>query len=75
MHVRSVEESDRKRVQNSIRAYLNGEKNLAWVTGIIRSSGLHPAACRPFLSYGADSSRKSDLANWIADQSGLSGIA
>jgi hypothetical protein len=27
MHVRSVEESDRKRVQNSIRAYLNGEKN------------------------------------------------
>ena len=39
MKIKSLEESDRNRVEGSIRrAYLGGWKSLAWIVGIIRSS-------------------------------------
>lgn len=34
----NVEDADRNRVEESIRAYLRGTQSLAWVVGIIRSS-------------------------------------
>lgn len=39
MKIKSLEESDRNRVEESIcRAYLGDKKSLAWILGIIRSS-------------------------------------
>ena len=39
MKIKSLEESDRNRVEGSIRrAYLGGWKSLAWIVGVIRSS-------------------------------------
>lgn len=36
---KSLEESDRNRVEDSVRrAYLGGTESLAWIVGIIRSS-------------------------------------
>jgi ABC-type iron transport system FetAB ATPase subunit len=37
--IKSLEESDRNRVEDSVRrAYLGGTQSLAWIIGIIRSS-------------------------------------
>lgn len=39
MKIKSLEESDSNRVEDSVRrAYLGGTQSLAWMVGIIRSS-------------------------------------
>jgi hypothetical protein len=39
MKIKSLEESDRNRVEDSVRrAYLGGSQSLPWIIGIIRSS-------------------------------------
>lgn len=39
MKIKSLDESDRNRVEDSVRrAYLGGTQSLAWMVGIIRSS-------------------------------------
>jgi hypothetical protein len=39
MEMKSLKESDRNRVEGSIRrAYLGGWKSIAWIVGVIRSS-------------------------------------
>ena len=38
IHVRPVELSARKWLRNSIRAYLEGQKDKRWIDGIVRGS-------------------------------------
>ncbi len=38
--VKSVEETVKRYARNSLRAYLEGEKTLNWVVGIVRESGV-----------------------------------
>ena len=38
--VKSIEEATRRFARGSIRAYLEGQKNLNWILGMIRSSGV-----------------------------------
>ncbi len=40
VRVKSPEETTRRYAQNSLRAYLEGQKNLNWIIGVIRSSGV-----------------------------------
>jgi hypothetical protein len=50
MKIKSLEESDRNRVEGSIRrAYLGGWKSLAWIVGIIRSSMFSGESLRAIL--------------------------
>jgi len=37
---KSVEETTRRYAQNCLRAYLEGKKNLNWIMGVIRESGV-----------------------------------
>jgi len=43
VRVKSVEETTRRYAQNCLRAYLEGKKNLNWVVGVIRESGVRGA--------------------------------
>ena len=43
MKTRSLEETTRRYTQNCLRAYLEGKKNLNWVVGVIRESGVRGA--------------------------------
>lgn len=40
MRTKSPEEAARRYAQNSLRAYLEGRKNLNWIMGVIRTSGV-----------------------------------
>lgn len=44
-----VEEADRNRVAESIRAYLRGGQSLAWAVGIVRSSMFQGQSLRAIL--------------------------
>lgn len=41
--IKSPEETARRYAQNCVRAYLEGKKNLNWVVGVIRESGVRGA--------------------------------
>jgi len=43
VRTKSVEETTRRYAQNCLRAYLEGKKNLNWVVGVIRESGVRGA--------------------------------
>jgi hypothetical protein len=50
--VKSLEEISRRYVMGSMDCYLRGEKNLNWVIGMIRSSGIGNTALQDlFASY------------------------
>jgi hypothetical protein len=66
MHVRPLEESADRYVRNSIQAYLDGAKNLAWVTGVIKKSGVPLMRCHAlYVSRATVSSRSAELADWF----------
>ena len=66
MHVRSLEASADRYVRNSIQAYLDGSKNLSWVTGVIGKSGVPLARCQLlFTSCATHNERASSLAHWF----------
>lgn len=43
VRIKRPEEAARRYAQNSLRAYLEGKKNLNWVVGVIRESGVRGA--------------------------------
>lgn len=49
--VKSVELTTRKIARNSLRAYLEGVKNLNWAVGVVRSSGVHGQALAEIFDY------------------------
>ena len=72
MHVRSLDESKFRFARNSVRAYLDeGRQGLAWVTGVMRSSGVPSALLtqmvRDEISRRPISHQGRALEKWIAD--------
>ena len=66
MHVRSLEESAGRYVRNSIQAYLDGAKNLSWVTGVITKSGVPLSRCHLlFGSRATGTPRSAELSEWF----------
>jgi len=49
--VKSMELATKKYARNSLRAYLEGKKNLDWALGVVRSSGVHGQALTEILEY------------------------
>jgi hypothetical protein len=52
--IKSVELTTRNYARNSLRAYLEGEKNLNWAVGVIRSSGVRGPALAEIFNYLKD---------------------
>ena len=50
VRVKSQEETTKRIVMGSIFCYLRGEKNLNWVVGMIRASGLRKTVFRDLFS-------------------------
>lgn len=50
MKVRSLEQSAERYARNSARAFLEGEGSIAWITGVLRRSGLSKDATLQLLS-------------------------
>ena len=68
MRVRPLDESADRYVRNSIQGYLDGSKNLAWVTGVIKKSGVPLSRCYAlFASRAAAVPRSAALAEWFND--------
>jgi hypothetical protein len=70
MRVRSLEQSTERYARNSARAFLEGERSIAWVTGVLRRSGLSKDATvtvlSPLRGYG-DPERAGALFKWLDD--------
>jgi hypothetical protein len=68
MKVRSLEESAHRYFRNSMRAYLEGKKDLRWVTGIIGNDPLNAArAVQAFneITTPTNPHRRTELMNWL----------
>ncbi len=70
MRVRSLEQSTERYARNSARAFLDGEGSIAWVTGVLRKSGLSKdatvGALSPLRGYG-DHLRAEALFKWLQE--------
>lgn len=66
MKVRSVEESARRYVRNSARAYAEGLQNEEWLLGVVRSSGIPQEEARPIVEQGLSSSTDARTARLLA---------
>jgi len=68
MKVRSLEQSNERYIRKSIMAFLEGEKDLKWVTGVLSKSARSKEAVLPILSrlqnYG-DHTRFEELSRWL----------
>ena len=49
--IKSVELTTRNYARNSLRAYLEGEKNINWAVGVVRSSGVRGQALAEIFDY------------------------
>ncbi len=70
--MRSMNESTFRFARNSVRIYLDeGRQSLAWVTGVMRSSGVPSALLtqmvRDEISCRPTSKQSRALENWIGD--------
>jgi hypothetical protein len=68
MRVKSTQEATRQYVKKSAMAFLEGEKDLKWITGVLRHSGLAKeptiVILLPLRDYG-DASRREALFSWL----------
>jgi hypothetical protein len=68
MQVKSTQEATRRYVKKSAMAFLEGEKDLKWITGVLRNSGLAKeptiVILLPLRDYG-DTSRREALFSWL----------
>ncbi len=68
MRVRSLEQSTERYAKYSARAFLDGEGSIAWVTGVLRRSGLTKGetvrVLSPLRGYG-ERSRAEALFKWL----------
>lgn len=68
--VKSLEKTTERYVRNSVRAFLEGEKDLKWIYGVLLNSGLSKAETLPiviaFRQYQyADPTRAAGLFAWL----------
>ena len=68
MHVRPIEQAGYRYLRNSMRAYLEGEQNLYWVTRITGDSP--PAVARAIQAFNdirtpTNPNRKAELMQWF----------
>jgi hypothetical protein len=72
MKVASVHEAARRYVRNSVRAFVEGQQNLKWISGILRHSGLTRQEILPLLlplkEYG-NTARATELRDWLESAS------
>jgi hypothetical protein len=68
MKVKSTPEATRRYVRKSTMAFLEGEKDLKWISGVLRHSGLAKeptmAILLPLRDYG-DPNRAQALFSWL----------
>jgi len=70
LHVKPIEQCDAKRTRRSLMAFLEGEQNLNWIIGVVKSSASIPAAeqmLAELKGYGS-SERYQELAGWFGVQ-------
>ena len=73
MQTKTVEQTNKGYVKKSLQAYLEGEKNLAWIAGVIGSGRMDVETVRQMLmslpvNY-ITTERYRDLAVWLDSQS------
>jgi len=68
MQIRSPEDAARRYARGSAQAFLDGEKNLNWITGVLASSGVGKPETAlllaPFRNYGKPG-RAQELFGWL----------
>lgn len=67
LHIKPIEQCDAKRTRRSLMAFLEGEQNLNWIVGVIRSSASIVAAEQMLMElkgYGS-SERYQELVAWF----------
>ncbi len=66
--MKSIQEATRRYVKKSVMAFLEGEKDLRWISGVLRHSGLAKEPTKAILlslgDYG-DRGRAKALLNWF----------
>jgi hypothetical protein len=70
--MRPLQETTERYVKKSVMAFLEGEKNLKWVTGVLRRSGLGKESTMtlllPLKGHG-DPVRSQELFSWLGSSS------
>jgi hypothetical protein len=71
MPTKTAEQSNEKYVRKSLQDYLEGEKDLKWITGVIRSGRMDATAIGQMLAtipnYGLPE-RRNELSGWLNSQ-------
>lgn len=68
MKVKSPEESGARYARNSLKAYLEGEKNLNWVTSIVGAGANAKQMLSTLTGYGRPE-RYKELSDWLDSHS------
>jgi hypothetical protein len=62
----SVQEVGNRWVKNSLRSYLEGEKNLKWITGILKGANKNKIqSLFDALNHSAIAKRKAEFQEWL----------
>ncbi len=62
----SLQEAGNRWVRNSLRSYLEGEKNLKWITGILKGANKNEIrSLFDSLSRSSTAERKAEFQEWL----------
>jgi hypothetical protein len=64
MHVKTVEASNEKWIRKSIMAYLEGQKNLKWIVGVVGNCVLDARRMLIDLENYGNPKRHRDISDW-----------